>query len=511
MKTRLAITAAILRKDFTVLWPLFLASAIAVAVAVFAPVPVLDSTAGARGALLSLLPAAAVLMVLLTAIIIVHQDPVPGVRQDWLTRPVPWQSLISAKMVLMAGACVAPVVVAMVTKGLISGQSLAESVVAVVTNWSMLLTLPVFLALIAVTSSTLQAVIVAAVMFVATVAHAIQRDYANPFATGSDQGGQWIGIEIAAWLQVVGALYILWLLYVRRRVTAARLLTAGGYVLTILVMTYIPENAALAMQDRLSPDPAAAAKLTLVSSDDCRRLNKTFLPSHTDYLKRRGLGADSPAISSALSAQGAPAGWKAEVRGVRNAAYAKPFAGKPVAANFGFGWASTDRVGQIVVLHKAAFDQDIPVRLTASLAVYKPRASITVPVDGRRRFYPGFGWCTSSRDRGTQPAIRTNCRAVGRLASTYSATAGSQTGACQQCGTEAYKPRFLRGLSSTASWRMTGPDLRQAAEVMVTPYDFQGRADHTVVLDPRGVKDAARTCKNITDLERISTPITVQM
>src|SRR5437762_13699997 len=114
----------ILRKDVTLLWPLVAGFAILyslVALARFMAGRFLNGFPGTPLSFLTLLAAAALMT------IVVHQDPVPGVRQDWLVRPIRRRDVFLAKLLYAVVFVQGPWLLVDVVQGLANGFPLGES------------------------------------------------------------------------------------------------------------------------------------------------------------------------------------------------------------------------------------------------------------------------------------------------------------------------------------------------------------------------------------------------
>src|SRR3989442_14847083 len=88
----------IVEKDWRLLWPLVAALAVVQCLIAFARFSVghfLSGFPGTPASLLVLLAAAIVIA------LVVHQDPIPGVRQDWLVRPIARRDLFLAKLLFV--------------------------------------------------------------------------------------------------------------------------------------------------------------------------------------------------------------------------------------------------------------------------------------------------------------------------------------------------------------------------------------------------------------------------
>ena len=113
----------ILKKDWKLLWPLVTALGVLQALAAvarfksghfltFPSVPL---------ALLQLLATATIV------VLVVHQDPIPGVRQDWLVRPIPRRDLLLAKVLFVILLVHGPWWIADLAQGLANGFPLRQS------------------------------------------------------------------------------------------------------------------------------------------------------------------------------------------------------------------------------------------------------------------------------------------------------------------------------------------------------------------------------------------------
>ena len=142
----------ILKKDWLLLWPLvgaLTALQALIAWARFTAGPPPNSVPSVPAAFLVLL-AASMLIAL-----VVHQDPIPGTRQDWLTRPIGRGDLFLSKLLFVIALVQGPWFVADVAQGVAGGFGLGQSVTAAAAcaGWVLLtLTIPM-LAFAAVTAS----------------------------------------------------------------------------------------------------------------------------------------------------------------------------------------------------------------------------------------------------------------------------------------------------------------------------------------------------------------------
>src|ERR1700693_1045854 len=113
----------ILKKDWNLLWPLVAALAVLqglLAFARFTAGRLLDGLPTVPGSLLELLAAATV------TTLVVHQDPIPGIRQDWLLRPIARRDLFLAKLLFVVVLVQGPWFVTDILQGLANGFSFGQ-------------------------------------------------------------------------------------------------------------------------------------------------------------------------------------------------------------------------------------------------------------------------------------------------------------------------------------------------------------------------------------------------
>ena len=100
----------ILKKDWRLLWPLIAALTVLQGLLAFARFRAGQFLNGLPTAPMAVLELLAVAIVI---ILVVHQDPIPGVRQDWLVRPIARGDLFLAKLifvvVLVQGRSLSPI------------------------------------------------------------------------------------------------------------------------------------------------------------------------------------------------------------------------------------------------------------------------------------------------------------------------------------------------------------------------------------------------------------------
>src|ERR1700726_2390317 len=164
----------ILKKDWNLLWPLVAALAVLqglLAFARFTAGKFLDGLPTVPGSLLELLAAATV------TTLVVHQDPIPGIRQDWLVRPIARRDLFLAKLLFVVVFVQGPWWATDLLQGLANGFPFGQSAAAATAcaAWVLLtVSLPV-LAFAALTASMTEAFVASLGVFAVVIAFLIVR------------------------------------------------------------------------------------------------------------------------------------------------------------------------------------------------------------------------------------------------------------------------------------------------------------------------------------------------
>ncbi len=256
----------ILRKDWHLLWPM---------VAVVAAIQIGYEWAVFSSGLFRENPAAEALLHPLTlawfigiaalTAAVVHQDPIPGVDQDWLIRPLNRTQLLLAKMIFLALAISAPMFMLNLAHALAMGMPVASSLAAVLFKELFIFAcfiVPV--AALAATTRNMTELIVLGATLVLIFASSVSlsafffgADWCPTCHTGLvwlQHLGQHVGI-------LVGAAVILFLQYYRRRSAVARGLAMIGTV--SLVSIQLPWNTAFHIEQWLSKPSGDAAAVAL--------------------------------------------------------------------------------------------------------------------------------------------------------------------------------------------------------------------------------------------------------
>jgi len=257
----------ILRKDWTLLWPVVVLVAALRALAewaVYGPGLFGDELPWAMGSDL-LGNAAAVGWVVLVAAV-VHQEPLSGTREDWLIRPIARWQLLCAKLLFLALMVHAPIVlvgfVGAMASGFPPGASFMASVARAGSNFAVY-TLAMF-ALASVTRNLTQLLVSGAgLVLLVSAAQLVWGGLSGDWdGTVSGSGYAWTGEFARALLVCLCAMIVIGLQYFRRGAIAwSYAVVILGTVLPV-GLAYLPWDVTLAAQQSVSRG-APAARVTL--------------------------------------------------------------------------------------------------------------------------------------------------------------------------------------------------------------------------------------------------------
>jgi hypothetical protein len=268
----------LLQKDWKLLWPL---------VALVTAIQIGREWVGFHSGLFRDLPAADALQrplnmawfigIAALAAAVVHQDPIPGVDQDWLIRPLHRTHLLLAKLAFLAITISVPMAALNLADALAIGMPLASSLEAVLFKELFIFAcfiVPVA-ALASATRNMMELIAFGAVLvLVFSLSLSL-----SAFFLGTDwcptchTGMAWLEHLVQHAGVVAGAVVILCLDYYRRRFSAARALALIGAV--CLVFVQLPWSVAFAVEKWVSGTANGAAAVSLEFAAELPRANET--------------------------------------------------------------------------------------------------------------------------------------------------------------------------------------------------------------------------------------------
>jgi hypothetical protein len=422
----------IFKKDWKLLWPFFLA----VAAVQFIPaiIRVRLGLFGEDSTLSALALIAVAIAVMATAFLvtsIVQQDAIPGVRQDWLVRPVRRMDLLLAKAFFVLALVQGSTFAADVFQALASGFPWRQSLsVAAAHNifLTLFIALPA-LAFASVTRNMTEAIIGGIVAFcggigidiLSILLHGREEGLSPTALTGI----QWVKTYATLVLLLLGVSVVLAIQYFWRRTVAARWLTAIVVVLFMLCQ-YLPWKPAFAIEQRLSPNPGAGRSILVVFDPSQGKFQRpsgmTMSDEEIGKLREQGPRAKTdlflPLHVSGLPSDAVLKADKSEIRLIGSGgevAYSgtgedleirKEGPSDPQATIY-------QELDIPDKLYSRLRNQPLHLEMHYSLTLFRLGSAYGIPALGGDQRMPGLGWCATQMDEsGT--AVELRCMQAGK-------------------------------------------------------------------------------------------------
>jgi hypothetical protein len=394
-------------KDLKLLWP----AALGVALANVTERLMLsraDSLAVSNLVALNLFGFLALIATMTLIVVVVHQDPLPVLRDDWLVRPISRRDLLASKLLFVALVLQSPIFLAEIGQGLMAGLPFWRSVFMALSRsaWMLMaMSLPC-LALAALTRNMVQAIGTAlAIAFGFVLIFGIYllhlRDNGGPYLRLSTIA--WVGESVQTVWSVTAVAVVLTLQYRWRKTVRARWVFGAAALVWILVET-VPVPTAFAVQERFSRDIGAASAVQIAFAPDLGLAAPAApgVPNHPSERMRNGVRERAAFLSIPLKVSGVPEGsWLlADALTIRVA----DLSGRTVELDAD---ASTPEfrdssARQLITVQEAAYNlvKDQPERLEMdySLTLMEPGATQTIPAVGGNKWISNLGLCTTSAD-----------------------------------------------------------------------------------------------------------------
>ena len=231
----------------------------------------------ALGPLLHLLIWSQFLGSILVIAVIVHQDPTPGVRQDWLVRPIKRSDLLFEKLIFVLLLVQGPMLATDILRPLLEGFSLYQSFAASFSHALFLLFtfyLPA-LAFASLTANFTEAIVAGVIAFFGGATFGLLANTlvfrGQPQLWVEWSGMGWINESERALLALTIGAAVLGLQYFRRNTFLSRWLFGGGVFLWVATLM-TPWQPVFAVQERLSPDRGAAKSVELAFNASAGKL-----------------------------------------------------------------------------------------------------------------------------------------------------------------------------------------------------------------------------------------------
>lgn len=359
---------------------------------------------------------------------IVHLDSIPGVRQDWLVRPISRRDLVIEKFLFVVLMVNGPIFAEVLAQGLANRFSFRLSLAAAMWQLAFLFfafTLPLF-SLASVTRNMTQAFIFGCICAFIILGFQTIAGYLNGRAHGtlesiSWSGVGWVGETARFGLSVVAATVILGLQYFRRKTLFSRCMVLL-FGVALLATQFIPWKAAFAIEQKLSPKPGAGRSAVFAldpklekfrppsglgaSSDQGRRYN---LGEHTNVflpLQVAGTHRDAFLLTDLV-----------EVRLIRLGGKVA-FHGRGENLEFADEGSNKNSPYQEIQVPSSVYrdikDQAVRVEVEYSLTLFGLRESYSIPALGGDERMPGFGWCETKMNEA-ETAVELRCMQPGKV------------------------------------------------------------------------------------------------
>lgn len=405
----------------------------------------------AASSYLQLGPAAALPALLVTAlsiVLLVHQDGLPGTRQDWLVRPIRRRDLLLAKITFVIVCIQLPLFVLDVVAGTAQGFGMGATIGAALARAVYMLfvfSLPV-LALSALTRSLTEVAVTLAAWFAVLLAAFALPAMAGWTSPTTRTGVAWVPEAMRLLLLVAGGVAVLGVQYLKRRTLVACSLFAAAVLLSHTTQ-FLPWSLAFAVQQPLSAEsPEVNSDANRDASGDAGTLDIAFdsglgryqlAPGQNvnDVPERPGFGQeDAEAASARRRAEGAVtiflplriAGLPARSSLVVDRATVRLVDGDGTVRFEGRGndlevrldGSTPDRVGTHhgIRIPGAIFNalKDRALRLEVDYAVTRFRlaSESTLPPTGADQHLAGIGRCTTDLTR-SDTAVELRCTSPG--------------------------------------------------------------------------------------------------
>ena len=426
----------IFRKDARLLWP---GAVLIAALQVCAAVPHYLVDHGARTVQLMilgiLLSALALLGAMAVVVVAIHQDPVPGARQDWLIRPIRRRDLALAKLLFVVLMVQLPIWLVDVGIALVDGFGLpAACIAATGRNIAIFCqyTLPAVMIGV-VTGTFVEALIFSAVALVAYIGlfYVVLSLLLGVKATVGETGAAWIVTAVFYLLALPGAALVLPLQYRGRRTALARgLIVLGGAL--VIGAAFVPWHLAFSIQAALSAEPAAARAVAVAFDPQAGRYQLPLgaAPAVTSALhlplRLSGLPVDSMVLLDRADVRITALDGTTLYRGKTNISVdgLGSMHDAQFEARSGRSDAPTHSLYQRIYLPTTVYarlaNRQVRLSIDYSLTLFRTAHNFSLPATGARETLPGLGRCATAIDAdGDDVAI--GCLSTARQNSCFAA------------------------------------------------------------------------------------------
>jgi hypothetical protein len=356
---------------------------------------------------------------------VVHQDAIPGVRQDWLVRPVKRRDLLLAKILSVLIMVQAPILAADFLQALANGFPLGESLVTAVSRSGYIFlgfTLPL-VGLASLTKNFMEAIVGGVAAFTGFWTFIMLTQRGRPIFVTLGTGIHWVPESTWLALTLVGVTAVLTLQYFRRKTMPGRWLM-GAVALLCLCTAFIPWQAAFAVQQERAPRPGSSSAVVMVFESGQGKL-RTTAGINSDALNSRSRIREGDVLAYLpLRIAGLPDDTvlradHAEVRLIvpRGRTKGVEPVGNLEVRKEGHG-ESERRIRQGFLVPSDIYalinDQPVGLEIDYSLTLFSLAASHALPALNGDQRMPDMGWC-ATKVNGAGTSVQLRCLQAGKL------------------------------------------------------------------------------------------------
>lgn len=362
---------------------------------------------------------------------VVQQDAVPGVRQDWLVRPIKRRDLILAKILFVLLLVQGPMIAADAFEGLINGFSFGQSWGAAFSRglWLFPFFFVAAIAFAALTPTLMEAIAAGVIIFLGGAVFGLTTAtfvfHGRPQFWVEWSGLSWINLTEKTAVSLLCAIAILALIYFRRKILPARWIFGAGALCWMLTF-FTPWTPAFAVQKWASSVAGAAHSIAVSFAPSLGKHNLLAVPNAEDTGRR--VDEATTALSLPLRISGL-----ARDTVLRADHYELRFVGddgRQVDAGagqnlevFNEGDQSSATAYQVfrvpTSLYSRYKDQPVNFEIDYSLTLMRLAGAYGLPAINGDQRNPELGWCktrineqqTAVQLRCMQPTIAANKRA----------------------------------------------------------------------------------------------------
>ena len=342
---------------------------------------------------------------------VVHEDPLVGDRQFWVTMPVQWGSHIAAKALFVVAFIHLPDIAADATILAVRGFRPSALIAALFGKQLLLiaaLTLP-SVAIATLVRNTAQFMLSAIVTAAGVVF--VNGGFAliSPPWTPSDQGR----LDLALAILATTSLSVVVLQFARRWTKLARSIAIGAALVTAMLYAWLPVESTAAVRCALSPGNSASGAMSVhLSSQEAQ--SKPFVTP-------RGSQVVSVPIEISVTQDDVGRIFRLLTLGIEGSD-GRRYSATPLSSpkTSVFAWLDPSRTGLVIEMNSKTYDavKNAPVKIRGAILAefFRGESPTRIPV-GVTADVPGLGRCSSMivDARLGEQLLKVDCESVSEI------------------------------------------------------------------------------------------------